>query len=283
MSAMFIVLLAPFVHGAMRSLRARLQGRPGPLPWQPYRDLRKLWSKRVVLPEGAWIARIVPGYVLGTALTFAAATPLLASVPFANADVVGIALLLASGRFALLAAGLETRSAFVGMAASREATFGALAEPTLVIALLGAIGDGHGARLSALPSGAFDLPRAAALTALFMVMLGETARVPIDNQETHYELTMIHEGLQLEYSGRHLAMLEAAAQIRQLCFLVLTAALLPGDIAMRAMWIVALAGGMTLVETLFAKLRLFEVPQLLASAFIVAASGAALHALGGSW
>ena len=270
MSAAFVVLFAPLLHGAMRSLRARLQGRRGPSPFQPYRDLRKLWYKRVVLPEGAWIARIVPGWVFGTALTFAAAIPLLSSAPFDAAEVVGIVLLLAAGRFALLAAGLETRNAFVGMAASREATFGALAEPTLLIALLGA-------------GGAFDLSRAAALTALFLVILAETARVPIDNQETHYELTMIHEGLHLEYSGRHLAMLQAAAQIRQLCFLVLAAALLPGDFSLRVVWIVAIAVAMTLVETLFARLRLFEVPQLLASAFVVAASGAALHRFGGSW
>ena len=113
------------------------------------------------------------------------------------------------------------------------------------------------------------------------MLLAETARVPIDNQETHYELTMIHEGLSLEYSGWQLAFVQTAAYVRQLSFLLLAGLLLPGGSAWAIMaWALVLAAAITLVETLFAKMRLFEIPQLLASAFVLAAASIALRLLG---
>lgn len=262
-----VVLLAPLLHGIMKKCRALLQGRRGPTIVQPYRDFAKLWKKEALLADGAQIAGCVPGIVLGVALTFAVLVthngPL---------DIVGVALLLAAGRFALTLAALETRSPFAGMAASREMTFSALTEPTLLLALFAAVS-----------SAREPAAQAPAFAALFLMTLAETARIPVDNQETHYELTMIHEGLLLEFSGWHLALLQAAAQIRQACYILLLVSVLPGTPWRHAFDIVAIAGAITLVETFFARLRLFEVPQLLATAFIFAGCSVVVRFLGVSF
>lgn len=278
-----IVALAPLAHGAMKQLRARLQGRPGPSMLQPYRDLAKLWAKEALLPEGASLVTIIaPGLALGVALTFAAAIPVAGRAAGSIVDIVALAFLLGLGRFVLALAALDTRSAFAGMAASREMTFASLIEPALLTALLGAAALGHGTSLAALRTAPFGLAGALAFGAIFLVLLAETARVPIDNQETHYELTMIHEGLVLEYAGWQLAMLQSAAYVRQLSFLLLAVLLLPGSLSpwVAIGWIIVLAGAITLVETVFAKLRLFEVPQLLVTGFLLALVSIGLRLLG---
>jgi formate hydrogenlyase subunit 4 len=168
------------------------------------------------------------------------------------------------------------------MAASREATFGALVEPALLFSLFGAAALSGGTNLAALNALPFSPASVLAFAAFFLVSLAETARVPIDNQETHYELTMIHEGLVLEYSGWQLALLQAAAYIKQLGFLLLGGLLLPGTAWWaHAGWALAMAGGISLVETALAKLRLFEVPQVLGTAFILAATSIGLRLIGG--
>jgi formate hydrogenlyase subunit 4 len=278
-----IAALAPLLQGAMKQLRARLQGRPGPSPIQPYRDLAKLWAKEALLPDGTSIVTLcAPGLALGVAVTFAAALPLTTrAMPVI--DVVALAFLLGLGRFALTLAALDTRSAFAGMAASREMTFASLVEPTLLIALLGGAILGHGSGLESLLTVALGPASILAFAAFFLVMLLETARIPLDNQETHYELTMMHEGLTLEYSGWQLALVGYASYVRQLSFFVLASILLlPG--AGPLLWIVCifvLAATVAIVETLFAKLRLFEVPQVLTTAFILAATSVAMRILGG--
>jgi formate hydrogenlyase subunit 4 len=277
-----IVLAAPLVQGAMRRLRARLAGRPGPAVIQPYRDLAKLWRKEALLPAGASpIATLAPGLVLGVALTFAAALPVLAAGGPVFADIIALGFLLALGRFALALAALDTRSGFAGMAASREVTFGALVEPALLLALLGAHTVGTGTRLAGIRDVAFDPASVLAFAAFALVTIAETARIPVDNQETHYELTMIHEGLLLEYSGWQLAALQLAAYVKQLGFLLLAALLLPGHAWWAvAGWVVVAAVAITIVETRLAKLRLFEVPHVLACAGILAAASLGVRALG---
>ncbi len=267
-----IVVFAPFLHGAMKRLRARLSGRPGPPAIQPYRDLAKLWRKEALLPHGASpLATAAPGLVLGVALTFVAALPLLArGGTNVIGDVVAIVLLLALGRFVLTLAALDTRSAFAGMAASREATFCALAEPAMLLALFGGL---------LVPFGPASV---LAFAAFALVTVAETARIPVDNQETHYELTMIHEGMLLEYGGWQLALLQAAAYVKSAGFLVLGAMFLPGHTWWAIVgWVAVIAIAITIVETLLAKLRLFEVPQLLASAVILAAVSLGVRVLGG--
>lgn len=277
-----IAALAPLVQGAMKLLRARLQGRPGPSALQPYRDLAKLWRKESILPAGVSpIAVAAPGIALGVALTLAAALPLAAPGITPLGEIVALVFLLALSRFVLGLAALDSRSAFAGMAASAEQTIAALVEPTLLLALLGATALGEGTQLSALRHLPFGLAGLLAVGAFFLVLLAETARVPIDNQETHYELTMIHEGLSLEFSGWQLAFIQAASYVRQLSFLLLAGLLLPGGtVWVVVAWAVSIAVAVTVVETLFAKLRLFEIPQLLASGFVLAAASIALRLLG---
>lgn len=268
-----LVLLAPLLHGLMRSIRAKLQGRPGPAPIQPYRDLRKLWGKEAVLPAGSSaIVVAAPGIVLGATLAFAVLVPpALGAGPLA-VDAVAMALLLALGRFALVLAALATRSGFAAMAASREMTFASLTEAPLILALVSVAG-------SYAP-----MAGVVAAGALLLVMLAETARVPVDNQETHYELTMIHEGLVLEYSGWPLALLHAAAYIRQAAFFVLAGLMLPGSGIATFGWTAVFIVFIPVVERTYAKLRLFEVPQLFASATVLALASIGLRIAGlGAW
>lgn len=274
-----IIALAPLLQGCMKTLRARLSGRPGPSPFQAYRDLAKLWRKEALLPDGiSVLALIAPGVALGVAATFAAVLPLAHTFASSLIDVVALAMLLALGRFVTTLVALDTRSGFAGMAASREMTFASLVEPALLIALLGGAAIGHGTALQSLVGVPFGIAGLLAIVAFFLVLLSETARVPIDNQETHYELTMIHEGLVLEYSGWQLAAMNLATQIRQLCFLLLASFLLPApDWQAHLLWVAMLAIAITIVESVLAKVRLFEVPQLTTSAFILALASICLR------
>ena len=260
-----VLALAPLVQGIIKTLRARASGRTGPHAFQPYRDLRKLLAKEsIVAEQTSWIVLAAPGCVLGAALTIAGIVPAL--------DAVAIALTLGLGRFALVLAALDTRSGFEGMAASREITFAALSELPLITAVLGAT------LAPALP-----LARALGTAALLIVLLFETARIPIDSQETHYELTMIHEGQVLEYGGWQLALLKYAACVRQLALLLLAALLLPGGPLAAPAWIAAFVLAGALFERNVAKLRLFEVPQLFAIATILALAALGAQLAGATW
>ncbi len=279
-----LIMLAPLLQGVMRSIRARLAGRPGPAPFQPYRDLRKLWSKEAVVPvAGSPIIVAAPGIVLGVALTFAALVPPLDGHAALPTVAIAMALLLALGRFALVLAALDTRSGFAALAASREMTFACLTEAPLILALLCAAVSGQAAPIPSRGEQT-SVSEILAAGALLLVMLSETARIPVDNQETHYELTMIHEGLVLEYSGWQLALLQAAAYVRQAAFFLVAALMLPGSSAAPLLWVVALLVIIPVVERLYAKTRLFEVPQLFASALVLALAGISLRIAGlGTW
>ena len=260
-----ILALAPMVQGLVKTLRARASGRPGPNIVQPYRDLRKLLGKEsIVADQASWVVLAAPGCVLGAALTVAGIVPTL--------DAVAIALTLGLGRFALALAALDTRSGFEGMAASREITFAALSELPLIAAVFGA---------TLLP--APPIARALGTAALLIVLLFETARIPVDSQETHYELTMIHEGQVLEYGGWQLGLLQYAAHVRQLSLLLLAALLLWGGLFAAPFWIVAFVVAGALFERNLAKLRLFEVPQLFAIASILALAALGTQLAGAAW
>lgn len=279
-----LVAFAPLLGGTMRGIRAKLQGRPGPSPLQPYRDLAKLWSKEALVPSHtSTLVVAAPGIVLGVALTFAALVPPLTRDATTSVNAVALALLLALGRFVLVLAAFDVRSGFAAMAASREMTFASLTEAPLILALLaGAIPS------PSAPVGFFggDVPIAGVLAAaaLLLVMLSETARIPVDNQETHYELTMIHEGLMLEFSGWELALLHVAAYVRQAAFFVLAAGMLAGTAFGMLAWMAAFTIGIPLVERTYAKMRLFAVPQLFASATILALASIGVRIAGlGTW
>jgi len=279
---LLVLALGPLVQGIVKAMRARLQGRPGPPVWQCYRDLRKLFSKEALVAEGSSaIVLIAPGVVLGVAVVFAAAVPqVFGSSRFSEViDIVGLVLLLALGRFITVLAGLDTRSGFTAMAVSRELTFAALTEAPLLLALLGA-SLSHTSSLSDLHHGATGLTGVLSAGAVLLVLLSETARLPVDNQETHYELTMIHEGLILEYGGWQLAILTYSAYVRQLAYFVLAADLLPGSGLATLVWILGFIAIMPVIETVNAKMRMFEVPQIFASAFVLAAAGLAIRVVG---
>ncbi len=264
-----LIVLAPLLQGSMHSLRARLSGRPGPPVLQPYRQLRKLASKEAVVASNASaLVSAAPGIAIGVSLTLALLVPPLIHRDAAVVDVVALALTIALGRFMLVLASLDTRSSFAGMAASREMLFAGLTEAPLILAL------------AATTLVHDTLSRILAAAAIVLVMLSETARIPVDNQETHYELTMVHEGLLLEYSGWQLAMLQAAAYVRQASFFVLAATALPGPPIAVAAWLAFLAVLIPVVERCYGKMRFFEVPQLFASATLLAVAGLGLRILG---
>ncbi len=277
-----LVALAPLLQGLLRSIRARLQGRPGPTPLQPYRDLRKLWSKEALVPAAtSSLVVAAPGIVLGVALTFAALVPPIAGGSSTAVNAVAMALLLGLSRFVLVLAALDARSGFSAMAASREMTFASLTEAPLILALLsGAVSVSP----AAVSGGETPVAGILAAGALLLVMFSETARVPVDNQETHYELTMIHEGLVLEYSGWELALLQSAGYVRQAAFFVLAARMLPGTFGVTLLYIVAFIVMIPVAERVYAKMRLFEVPQLFASATVLALASIGLRIAGlGTW
>jgi formate hydrogenlyase subunit 4 len=284
---------APLLVGALRTLKARLVGRRGASPWQPYRDLRKLFGKTpVVSTTTSWVFRATPYVLLSTMIVAALAAPVLSSrPPLAFAGIVLLMYLFLVGTFFLTLSGLDAGSAFGGMGSSREVAVAALAEPTVILAVLalslrasttnlGGVVEG----LAADPLLAVNPVHLMAFVAFFIVMLAETGRIPVDNPSTHLELTMIHEAMILEYSGRHLALVEWAASMKLLLFLTLLAnlffpwgvpavlspmPLLIGTLVLTAK-LAVLTVAVAVLETAMAKLRLFRVPELLAGSFALA-------------
>jgi formate hydrogenlyase subunit 4 len=288
------VALAPLLTGFIRWIKARLQGRRGAPPWQPYFELRKLFVKeRVISHNASWIFRAAPFVVFGTTVLVAALVPLV-FVPAAfdrTGDLFAAVYLLLVGTFFLALAGLDTGSPFGGMGASREMTVVALTEPTValsIFALALAAGSTNlgviAARTVAEPVRALGPGHLLAFAALFIVTLAETGRLPVDNPSTHLELTMIHEAMVLEYSGPYLALVEWGAALKLLVFFALAAnlfvpwgiafslspiPLLVGIVAL-LLKLAVLAGAVAVLETRVAKLRLFRVPELLSASFIMA-------------
>jgi len=292
--ALLALLLAPGLIGLIRWMKARLQNRCGAPLWQPYRELAKLFQKEVVVSQNAsWLFRTAPFIVFTATVAVTFLVPLLA-VPL-PLDVVGdlivVVYLLLLGTFFLSLAGLDPGSAFGGMGASRGMTVAALAEPTVALAIFAlALGAGSTnlrqivARTMANPAGALSPGHLLAFAALFIVMLAETGRLPVDNPATHLELTMIHEAMVLEYSGRYLALIEWAAALRLLVFFSLlgnlfvpwgvAVTLTPGTLALAVasllLKLVVVAAAVALLEMRVAKLRLFRVPELLSVSFVLA-------------
>src|SRR5205823_2367449 len=215
---------APLLVGVVRTLKARLAGRRGPSPWQPYADLRKLLGKEpVVSTTTSWVFRATPYVLVATMLVTALVVPILVARPvlgFAG-NIILLMYLFMLGTFFLALAGLDSGSAFGGMGSSREVAIAALAEPTIILAVFALalraetinLGDVV-ERLAREPLLAANPAHLLAFVAFFIVMLAETGRLPVDNPATHLELTMIHEAMVLEYSGRYLALVEWASAMR---------------------------------------------------------------------
>ncbi len=300
LQTLLFLAAAPLLAGWVKRVKCHLQNRAAPSPFQPYRDLAKLFRKHVVLPERAsWIFRITPYVVFGATVLAAATIPLVATrLPTAQvADVIVLVGFLALGRFFLALAGMDIGTAFGGMGSSREMMIGALAEPVMLMAVFTLSMTASTTNLSEaigyiLDSGLVLRPSFLfAVLGLMMVAVAETGRVPVDNPATHLELTMVHEAMILEYSGRHLALIEWAGQLKLMVYAVLVAnVFLPWGIATRiepaqlATGVVAIAAKLALLaillatwENVMAKMRLFRVPQFLGFAFLLALLGMLTH------
>jgi formate hydrogenlyase subunit 4 len=289
-----LLALAPLISGCIRNWKARLQNRRGPRVVQPYFDLIKFLRKDMVISEHAsWVFSAAPFVVFITALLVGLMVPMVTTQAPVSlfGGVLAVVGLLALGRFFMALGGLDPASAFGGMGSSREMTIAAIAEPALMLAIftvaitVGSTDFSH-IVASAQQSG-WDMlnpTHLMAFAALFIVLLAETGRIPVDNPATHLELTMIHEAMLLEYSGRYLALMEWGASIKQLVLMaILVNIFLPvglaadGSAAALGLGLVVFLGkilllsaAVVLVETVNAKLRLFRVPDLLSAAFVLA-------------
>jgi formate hydrogenlyase subunit 4 len=289
LQVLLLLGLAPLLQGAIKTVKARWQNRRGPGLLQPYRDLAKFLAREsVVSDQASWVFRWAPVVYGGAILLAAVLVPTIArrSAAAGIGDAVVFVGLLALARFALALAALDTASNFGGMGASREVAFAALVEPGLLLVLFAVALPAGSTSFSALVGEGW--PGAAGLLAcgaLLIVAIAETGRIPIDNPDTHLELTMVHEGMLLEYSGRPLGVLHWATQVKQLAMLALLAALyLPwgmadgGDYAPPALLlgflVFALKVGLlglllAAIETSFAKLRIFRAPDLIGLASVL--------------
>jgi formate hydrogenlyase subunit 4 len=290
-----LLMLAPLVSGLIKTLKARLQMRRGPGLFQSYSDIFKLLRKGMVIPNTAsWLFSATPYVVFLATLLAGLMAPMVAvDTPIGLfGGVLAVVYLLGLGRFFVALSGLDAGSPFGGLGSSREMTVSALAEPTLMLAVFTvAIGAGSTslaeiARVAINQQWRFLAPsQALAFAALFLVLIAETGRIPVDNPATHLELTMIHEAMILEYSGPYLALIEWAASIKQLLLMTLminvfwpfglSTAWSPVGVLAGLGWLalklLILSCTVVLVETANAKMRLFRVPELMAVAFTLGA------------
>ena len=290
-----LLVVAPLLSGIIKTLKARLQNRRGPNILQTYRDIFKLLRKGMVIPETAsWIFPATPYIVFATAALVGLMIPMVATdAPLSLfGGVLAVVYLLALGRFFLALGGLDAGSSFGGLGSSREMTISAIAEPTMMLAIFTVALAASSTNLSEMAKVAvsqswkFLAPsQMLAFAALFIVLIAETGRIPVDNPATHLELTMIHEAMILEYSGPYLALLEWGASIKQLVLMTLVVNTffpfgLSSDWTARGLGLgllyyltkmFLLACLIVLVETTNAKLRFFRVPELLMVSFIFGA------------
>ncbi len=290
-----LLAIAPLVSGFIKKLKAFFQSRRGPGLLQPYRDLHKLLRKGMVIPNtSSWLFSATPYLVFVTALLAGLMIPMVsADAPLGLfGGVLAVVYLLGLGRFVTALAGLDTGSSFGGLGSSREMTIAALAEPAMMLAIFTVAIGANSTSLSELVRVAiaqewrFLAPsQMLAFAALFLVVIAETGRIPVDNPATHLELTMIHEAMILEYSGPYLALIEWGGAVKQLLLMTLLINCfwpfglqagwsVPGvliSLAWLLLKLTALSCAIVLVETTNAKMRLFRVPEMLAVAFTLGA------------
>ncbi len=297
---LLVLLLAPLLTGVVRKVKARLLLRRGPSVIQPYRDLLRLLRKEVTLARNAsWLFRATPYLIFGATWVAAALVPTFAvGLQFSwSADLIAITALLGSVRFFLALAGMDVGTSFGGIGSSREVTIASLAEPAMIMIVFTLALIAGSTQLSTVAS--FMLSGAAglrvslglALVALIIVAIAENARIPVDNPATHLELTMVHEAMVLEYSGRHLAVIELAAALKLLLYVSLIACVFaPWGLAAADAGPLAYAIGMgsymaklavggallALFETTIAKMRVFRLPGFIGAALMLGLLGTLL-------
>lgn len=296
---LLVLVLAPGMTGIVRKMKARLQRRIGPPILQPYRDLRRLLAKDVIIADtSSWLFRIAPYLIFSITWVAAALIPTFqAGLLFSwSGDLVAIVALLGAARFLQAVVALDTGTSFGGIGASREVMIASLAEPAMIMVMFTVALIAGSTQLSTIAafmanSGSLRVSLAMALVALIIVALAENARVPVDNPATHLELTMVHEAMVLEYSGRHLAMIELAASLKLLLYIsvigcvffpfgLITSGAGPAAylIAIGAYLLkIAFAGLLlAMLEMAVAKMRVFRVPNLLGIALMLGLLGTLL-------
>lgn len=301
-ATLFAIVVAPLLVGWVNQCRAWLQNRSGPGISQPYRVIRKLFAKDAVLAHGASsLFRVTPYVVFGSMILAVSIVPMIATaLPFAPAaDVIALVGLLAFARVFMALAAMDVGTAFGSLGARREMLVAALAEPALLMVFFMPSLIAQSTSLTTIVETLAHRPFAIypslafAAVAFIMVLLAENARIPVDNPSTHLELTMIHEAMILEYSGRHLALMEWAHALKLVIYLAIGIALfLPWGIAETGNYaalplavlalVVKLAAGGTAIavlETVSAKMRIFRAPEFLATAFLLAVLGMLTHVL----
>jgi formate hydrogenlyase subunit 4 len=290
---MLVLLLAPGLTGFVRKVKARFLRRQGPPLIQPYRDLARLMRKDVVLAENAsWLFRVIPYLIFAATWVAAALVPTFKTgLLFSwSADLIAIIALLGSARFFLALAGLDVGTSFGGIGSSREVMIASLAEPAMLMITFTLALVAGSTQLSTMaeyllsPQVGLRVSLGLALLAIIMVAIAENARIPVDNPATHLELTMVHEAMVLEYSGRHLALIELTASVKLILYMSLIACLFapwgmtaPGapaaGLATSAVaYVGKLAVGgflLALFETAIAKMRVFRVPEFLGAALML--------------
>jgi formate hydrogenlyase subunit 4 len=295
-----VIALAPVLTGLVRKIKARITRRRGAPILQPWRDILKLMRKEAVVAENAsWLYRAAPYLIFAATWVAAALVPTFAThLQFSwTADLIAIVALLGSARFLLALAAMDIGTPFGGLGASREMTIAAIAEPAMLLITFSLALIAGSTQLSTIaavmagPTVGLRVSLGMSLVALIIVALAENARIPVDNPATHLELTMVHEAMVLEYSGRHLAMIELASSLKLLLYLSLIACVfLPWSIAAPgqglsahlaglAAYLVKIAGGgaaLAIFEMAIAKMRVFRLPDFLGIALMLGLLGTLL-------
>jgi formate hydrogenlyase subunit 4 len=303
---LLVLLLAPLLTGLVRKVKAHLLRRQGPPLIQPYRDLIRLLRKEVVLAENAsWLFRVIPYLVFAAIWVAASLVPTFGTgLLFSwSADLIAIIALLGSARFYLALAGLDVGTSFGGIGSSREVMIASLAEPAMVMIVFTLALIAGSTQLSTIASfliageAGLRVSLGLALVALIIVAIAENARIPVDNPATHLELTMVHEAMVLEYSGRHLALIDLAASLKLLLYISLIGCLfMPWGMAAPGASVAAFVlgvvtylgklavGGILLAvfETSIAKMRVFRVPEFLGAALMLGLLATLLRFVSGS-
>ncbi|MDJ0349354.1 NADH-quinone oxidoreductase subunit H [Cryobacterium sp. PH29-G1] len=288
------VFLAPLLMGVIRQVRARIEGRVGVGIWQPWRDVRKLLAKNPVRAEdSSWMLRAGPVALMVSSLLLCVLLPLVGTIPFPHipSDLFVIVSVMLIGVVALALVGLDGGTAFGGMGSSRHMTVAALVEPTLLLAVYALSIPAGTSAISVIVETRLFSPEVIispvsvlALVALSIAIMAETGRLPVDNPGTHLELTMLHEAMTLEASGRDLAWLEVGSWLKLAALLGLVSNLVAPWGVVTDFTLLGLAIGVVAIavkvlvlgvllsagEIFLAKVRLFQVPELLAGSFALA-------------
>lgn len=297
---LLVLLLAPLLLGYTRKVKARLMRRRGPPILQPYRDLIRLCRKEVVLAENAsWLFRSAPYMIFAATWVAAALVPTFATGLYFSwtADLIAIIALLGSARLFLALVGMDVGTSFGGIGSSREMLFSSIAEPAMIMIVFTVALIAGSTQLSTIADTMLTadiglrVSLGLALVGLIIVALAENARIPVDNPATHLELTMVHEAMVLEYSGRHLAVIELAAALKLLLYISIIACIFVpwglasngGGLAGYALGTVTYLGKLAVggfllafFETSIAKMRVFRVPEFLGTALMLGFLGTLL-------